>query len=133
MYFPDLSPYHYMNSTVDSSLVTVGWLDADHSFQKGSVSRHLLDKILRLCFSPVNQTRGYHQSPFLNPAPVGYAVEYDGKRILLGDAEIRVSGSGGKTYAAPNLIYHYIKDCGYLPPKEFLDALEVFNGERLTQ
>ena len=42
----------------------------------------------------------------------------------LGSAEIRVKGINGKIYAAPNLIYHYIKDCGYLPPREFLDALE---------
>lgn len=38
-------------------------------------------------------------------------------------AEIRVPGRNGKTYAAPNLIYHYMKDCGYLPPQEFLEAL----------
>ena len=44
--------------------------------------------------------------------------------MLLGSAEIRVFGQNGKIYAAPNLIYHYMKDCGYLPPQEFLDELE---------
>ena len=43
--------------------------------------------------------------------------------MALGNAEIRVLGRNGKTYAAPNLIYHYIKDCGYLPPHEFLEAV----------
>jgi hypothetical protein len=44
--------------------------------------------------------------------------------MVLGSAEIRVKGAGGKVYAAPNLIYHYMKDCGYLPPQEFLGALD---------
>ncbi len=40
-------------------------------------------------------------------------------------AEIRVLGKNGKSYAAPNLIYHYIKDCGYFPPQEFIDAVKA--------
>ena len=72
----------------------------------------------------MNQTRGFHQSPFLNPSPVGYPVEYKRQKMLLGSAEIRVPGKAGKTYGAPNLIYHYMKDRGYLPPQEFLDALD---------
>jgi len=44
--------------------------------------------------------------------------------MLLGSAGIRVPGKAGKTYGAPNLIYHYMKDRGYLPPQEFLDALD---------
>ena len=99
-------------------------MDENHDFPKGKVSEQLLNKILALCFKPVNPTRGIHQSPFLHRNPAGYQVEYDGKRIGLGSAEILVQGKNGKSYAAPNLIYHYIKDCGYLPPKEFLDALE---------
>jgi hypothetical protein len=51
-------------------------------------------------------------------------VEYRGKNMLLGSAEIRVPGKALRTYSAPNLIYHYMKDCGYLPPQEFLDALD---------
>ncbi len=51
--------------------------------------------------------------------------------MLLGSAEIRVPEKAGKTYAAPNLIYHYMKDRGYLPPQEFLRCLG-FNGQRIT-
>jgi hypothetical protein len=49
--------------------------------------------------------------------------------MLLGSAEIRVPGKDGKVYAAPNLIYHYIKDCGYLPPQEFIDAVALMPDE----
>ena len=31
-------------------------------------------------------------------------------------------GADGTTYAAPNLIYHYVAD-GYLPPDEFIQAV----------
>jgi hypothetical protein len=43
----------------------------------------------------------------------------------LGSAEIRVPGANGRIYAAPDLIYHYMKDCNYLPPREFLEAIEA--------
>lgn len=41
----------------------------------------------------------------------------------VGNGEIRV-GSDGITYAAPVLIVHYIKDHGYLPPAQFLEAID---------
>src|SRR6266496_2528673 len=121
MYFQDLSPYTYLGHEPDPNLLAVGWLDAEHEFAKGSVAEDLVRKLLALCFKPVNPTRGIHPSPFSPYNPYGYPVEYAGKRMGLGSAEIRVNGQDGISYAAPNLIYHYVKDCGYLPPKEFLD------------
>jgi hypothetical protein len=112
-----------MGASADPNILAVGWLDADHAFPKGAVPDHLLARILALWFWPVNQTRGFHQSSFMGNSQMGYPVEHMGRRMLLGDAEIRVSGHAGKMYAAPNLIYHYIRDCDYLPPEEFLDAL----------
>ena len=125
MYFPDLNLYTYLNQPPDPNLLTIGWLDNERDFQKGTISEKLLDKILELCFEPVSKTRGFHQSPFLPINLSGYAVTFKDKRMVLGSAEIRVKGKNGKTYAAPNLIYHYIKDCAYKPPQEFLEALEA--------
>jgi hypothetical protein len=119
MYFEDLTTYAYLD------LLAVGWLDAEHEFTRASASEGVLTLILALCFKPVNQTRGFHQSPFLKPASIGYPVEYKGRTMLLGSAEIRVFGKNSKTYGAPNLIYHYMKDCAYSPPQEFLDALNL--------
>ena len=124
MYFTDLSPYTYLGLDNDGNLLAVGWLDAEHQFIKGSVPHGLLTVVLALCFERMNQTRGFHKSPFLNPSPLGYPVEYKGRKMLLGSAEIRVPQKAGRTYCAPNLIYHYMKDCSYLPPREFLDALD---------
>lgn len=123
MYFKDLTPYTYLGNAPDPSVLTVGWLDGEHDFPRGQIPQHLLKRILALCFKPVNQTRGFHQSPFMNFNTFGYPVEYKGKEMLLGSAEIRVTEKSGKSYAAPNLIYHYIKDCGYLPPEDFIQAL----------
>ena len=128
MYFVDLSPYTYLNRPPDPNLVTIGWLDAEHEFPKGKVPNDVLEKILALCFIPVNQTRGFHLSAFLSsPSLSSYIVDYKGKKMGLGSAEIRVKGKNGKTYAAPNLIYHYIKDCGYLPPPAFVDAVTTMD------
>jgi len=123
MYIEDLSNYINLKGEVEPNTFAIGWLDDQHSFPKGMVPESALERILALCFCLVNQTRGFHQSPFIHPSPIGYSAEYRGKQIRLGSAEIRVQGKSGKVYAAPNLIYHYIKDCGYLPPQEFLDAL----------
>lgn len=131
MYFPDLSPYTYQPSSPwpegATEVVNVGWLDPSHDFPKGRVEASLIMAVLRRCLRPVNRTRGVYISPFLvtsNAEPDRwYRVTIDGQQLVLGSAEIWLRGEGGRWYAAPNLIYHYIRDLDYLPPKEFLDAL----------
>jgi len=44
-------------------------------------------------------------------------------KLFLGMAEIRVFAKSGKIYAAPNLIYHYVKDHSYAPPDPFVEAV----------
>ncbi len=48
-----------------------------------------------------------------------------GEQIELGYAEIRVFGKRGKSYAAPNMLYHYVTDHHYKPPDEFIEALKA--------
>jgi hypothetical protein len=40
-----------------------------------------------------------------------------------GNGEIRVTSATGITYVAPALVRHYIVAHGYLPPREFIDAV----------
>ena len=82
MYFKDLSPYTYLGRDADPNILTVGWLDIEHPFEKGVVPNHILTRILALCFRPVNQTRGFYQSPFLKPSPIGFPIEYNGQKML---------------------------------------------------
>ena len=123
MYIEDLAPFENWKGEIEHNVFAVGWLDDEHVFPKGIVAPTILENILELCLKPVNLTRGFYQSPFFKDNFIGYPVTFKGKRLVLGSAEIRVKSKNGRIYAAPNLIYHYIKDCGYLPPKEFLDAL----------
>jgi hypothetical protein len=126
MYFPDLTPYTYGKRLAGPDLLNVGWLDEHHPFPTGKVPEPLLARILHLraTIDLRTVTLGIHSSPFIQPRQRGgYPVTYRGNTLHLGSAEIRVPGAGGIVYAAPDLIYHYIKDCRYLPPKEFLKAL----------
>ncbi len=76
--------------------------------------------------------RGWYRSPFAPLHKSGYPAEHAGKVVLLGDAEVWVQSPTGRIYAAPNLIYHYIKDVSYLPPEEYLVALSDPGSRAIT-
>jgi hypothetical protein len=50
-------------------------------------------------------------------------LEFEGETLKFGSAEIRVIGSDSVIYAAPNLVFHYVRDHGYKPPQSFIDAV----------
>jgi hypothetical protein len=108
-YFPDLTRYDYKPFRKDSheKLLNVGWLDGDSDYPRSRVEEGLLEKLLEQCKAALNRTRGWHHCPFCTEYPV-VVMTRDGKRLALGDAEIRVEGVEGITYAAPNVIYHYV-------------------------
>jgi hypothetical protein len=125
-YFRDLTPYSFLTppDQVTPDLLNVGWLSRRHSFRKGAVDQRQFEKMLQLCRTRVNLTRGFHRCDFCEVFPMFMTV--DGEKISLGNGEIRVPGANGKTYAAPTLICHYIADHKYCPPQEFLDAVGTF-------
>jgi hypothetical protein len=126
-YFPDLSPYSYGRND-HPGVVHIGWLDGAHPFAKGPVEHRLVEKMRRLAKTPIELYRGKHTCEIcigapdlfvgktLNPAWVKWAAQRES------NGEIRVVGDG-ITYAAPILIVHYIEEHGYLPPSEFLEAI----------
>jgi hypothetical protein len=123
MYFEDLTPYQYLSDATDKNSLNVGWLDRKYLFNKGEPTEYFLDKLFKLCKSPVNQTCGFHQCPFCVSGKWGVEEVRNGQTINLGSAEIRVTGLNGIAYAAPDLIYHYVKQHHYLPPEEFIKAV----------
>ena len=134
-YYPDLSPYTYTDG--QAGLVNVGWLARDKPFPKGIVNPGIVTKIGDLCKTPTNLMRGFHTCPwceepqgkFRLPTPTEEDYLEDGQLRMLGNGEIHVAAGGIYwTYAAPTLIYHYILRHQYLPPKEFLDAVERLIG-----
>jgi len=122
MYFPDLSPYTYWDDEADRNTLNVGWLDDAHPYPTGAVSDTFLDALWPYCTGFIRLTFGFHTCPFCHE-DIGVEVIRHGERATLGSAEIRVIGIGEMSYAAPDMIYHYIVDHGYLPPKDFIQAV----------
>jgi hypothetical protein len=128
MYFADLTPYRYSGAVVRPDVVNVGWLALEHDFPKGVVSPNFVTRLARFISNPVNRRRGIHVCEFcpyppVKPLPSGLNM-IEPPPGTAGNGEIRVRGKNGLTYAAPVLIHHYVVKHGYLPPAEFIEAVE---------
>jgi hypothetical protein len=114
----------------------VGWLDNVQAYSRGEVEGRLLQKMKLLASKPVELYRGKHVCELcIEPSdlvktymPNGIVIDPDcswarwvAERSSNG--EIRVARAG-IIYAAPVLIIHNIEIHGYLPPDEFLLAVE---------
>lgn len=126
-HFDDLSPYAYGWHSADPGVLHVGWLSSKHEYPKGDVPAHLVSTLMTLSSNLKELYRGYHvcelcQMPAeLIGKPFSDQWEWASKRASNG--EIRIT-EDGVTYAAPQLIVHYIVEHGYRPPQVFLQALE---------
>jgi len=106
----------------DSRAINVGWLDGTHAFPQAPPTTELLTALFDKCGEPANKTRGWHRCELCD-APAPFLVERNGQNLLLGGAEIRVETPAGPVFAAPDLIYHYVRDHHYNPPVEFVMGL----------
>ncbi len=148
-FFPDLSFYDYLRDNKVPER-NIGWLERGHEFERMAPSEETLDLLWSFCTISVMQTRGIHACDLCETRKTVHAVRH-GVRFLLGTLEIRVfSKEGDRTsalkqrirekessglillrsspfpfaiYAAPTLIYHYVRTHHYKPPDEFLRAL----------
>jgi hypothetical protein len=137
-YFVDGSPYSFLETHEPRPLLNVGWLSAEHPYPAGTIPEELAAKLARLCRDGVHRTRGLHRCELCAkpeglswPSPV--SARDDEGEFVVGGAEIRVADLAGVTFAAPDMIIHYVREHGYRPPDEFLDALSrsVQRGPRL--
>lgn len=120
-FYPDLSEYVYLPSRV--RMWNVGWLDSGHPFVQGELEGEVQDTILRLVARPLNMTRGYHNCHFCDvESPI--RLDGGGGAVGLGAAEIHVTDPIGRVFAAPDMVAHYITAHRYLPPREFVEAVE---------
>jgi hypothetical protein len=134
-YFSDHSPYAYGHGS-HPGVVHVGWLDDIHPYPTGTVDALLIEKMKLLASNPVELYRGKHicelcvKPPDLVKTTLPNSVVLDPNCSWArwsdqrsSNGEIRVSGEG-IIFAAPVLIVHYIEVHNYLPPTEFLRAVE---------
>jgi hypothetical protein len=130
MYSEDLKPYQRHLPFEIPEVLTVGWLEPEHDYPRGTVSTQIVEKIKGIIVEKttadpiVNQMRVAHRCNFCKAEPEDISFP---KSPFMGSTEIWIPGKKGKIYAAPNMIYHYIKDHNYLPPQEFLDAVMDFD------
>jgi hypothetical protein len=139
-YFPDLSPYAY-GPRIHPGVVHVGWLDGNHPFPKGAVEHRLIEKMKLLAEKPVELYRGVHVCELcVEPSGLEMATMPPNHVVIdpncswakwiaerSSNGEIRVAYRG-VTFAAPLLVVHHIEEHGYLPPAQFLKAIEDLVG-----
>jgi hypothetical protein len=132
MHFEDRSNYSYYLKKPVNNVFNIGWLESDKEFSKGEVNKLILDKLAEILTSKndvdvhVNWTRSL--DPCALTGCTDISMSNEGKEIFLGGSEIWLpSIHKGNYFAAPSLIYHYIQEHEYLPPKEFLDSIEAFD------
>lgn len=124
MYFKDLSKYD--DSTND--VYNIGWLDSNHIFNTGYFSKSRLKKLISMEEQiRTNQTRGIYECQLCRKPTEGNYNILD-KEVFLGSAEFWIPNKDNtKIYVAPDLILHYIYSHNYLPPTEFIEAINDFS------
>lgn len=105
-YYEDLTKYTY-GRTYDG-YVNIGWLDKDVPFNKGAVDNKIVDKIKNITAS--ESFKGSHICNICN----------DRKFRTNNNKKVTYKGV---TYVFPGLLEHYILDHNYLPPNEFIEAI----------
>jgi hypothetical protein len=125
-YFEDGTPYRYLPEFADGS-VNIGWLDRANPHPTGPVAAEFAERLVELCRKPVNLTRGWHYCNLCptptEPMPEPITVKSPAGDFPVGHGEIRVDGTGGARYAAPDMIAHYVHVHGYRPPDPFVEAV----------
>lgn len=125
-HFDDLSPYAYAGNTAPG-VVHIGWLGAGYDYSKGYVPERLVETLVKLSSDLVELYRGLHICELCQmPEELSgksYKQQWEWAVLRSSNGEIRIV-EDDVTFAAPQLIVHYIKEHGYRPPDVFLRALE---------
>ena len=125
-WFEDLSPCTYFNRDGEETALAVGWLERDHSYNKGLIRERekVVDTLVRLLVKPWAPTyfMGYHPCSLCRRFHMPLTLWHKGTQITMGATNVSVPGTQC-IYVAPSLIVHYILDHGYAPPEPFCQAL----------
>lgn len=128
-YFPDLSPYVLANEGTGFPVLNVGWLTRTKPFPTGDSPPEFQEKLLELCVvGGMNYTLGYHMCDLCRRREI-VCVRWQGREQRLGSGEIWVIGQQA-TYAAPDLVIHYVAAHRYCPPRDFIDGVLTGPGSK---
>ena len=137
-------------------IINIGWLDKNHSFPTGKIPPALLQKLKQLTLIDLANYKARKVGSFdEEEAVIVHCMQMRGlpelcpfcprehaeiwldseeeetdprfKKYALGTCQIQIPSADGKyLYASPSLLYHYVAEHDYLPPSQFLEALEAF-------
>jgi transcription elongation factor Elf1 len=152
-YSEDLAVYND-GSLELKEVLTVGWLNREHTFTVGEVDVQVIDKLKRVlttdntspCQVSVNSIRGFVSCPLCDKQVAFHVNDGSMQNSSIDEmidsgksAEIRILGNSEvwipniqkdkNFFATYDLIYHYIKDHQYLPPEDFIESVLAFDIE----
>lgn len=115
-WYEDLAECGYFGEEHAKTLTAVGWLEEGKPFLIGKIPRGVFYKLneFKQTIWDFATFRGYHYCDLCN---LQFENEIEG-----GDSNIFIPYNG-KIYVCPSLITHYINTHFYLPPQEFIDAV----------
>jgi hypothetical protein len=114
VYFPDLGTS--TDIVAGPHVRAVGWLDADHRFPTGRVEAAVLARIQAFARAWGSSVKALGWPVAAGP----HRCELCGGAMASGNFGVP---GGDVLFVCPEMIAHYVADHGYLPPKEFLDAI----------
>ena len=111
-YYRDLDRCTYFGLENYESLVAVGWLDDGHDYPRGRVDRQFFERLETFAQMP------WEQALFLG----GQECELCQHQRPIFSRNMLIP-RGGRIFAAPAGITHYISAHWYRPPDEFIEAV----------
>lgn len=134
MHYEDLSGYRYYLSKPLKNVINVGWLNGLSSKEKNKpdISEDFLLKLKDIIIGNTIVNAHVNLVRSTDPCEIDGCesvwIENDESSCCLGASEIWIpSNNKGFYFASPSMIYHYISEHNYIPPKSYLDAVINFD------
>ena len=127
MYYPDLTSYEYSHDPCSQyrNALNIGWIEHGQDYTTGAVAADLLDKVGIISRWVISLMRGFHSCDLCPTVACNCLIaQCSAGEIHMGSGEIRAFDAEGGVYAAPTLLYHYMREHAYCPPAPFLRAVE---------
>lgn len=131
------------NNNLKGNYFNIGWLINGDEISTGPINEGTLTKLfLLLARERINALRSFEYCSLAQCGHGREVIHYHELAHLTGTYNPETGGcqslqqeiwlpsaDGSKVFVAPSIILHYITDHNYLPPQEFLDAVEQFDFE----
>jgi hypothetical protein len=128
MYFEDLTLCRYHTGALDANnwpvpLLAVGWLEQSHQYTQGVAPSSLTPRLQAFIAAaadaslPYLNFRGLHSCTLCSPGVPAALLESSYINLLIPGRRV--------VFASPAGIIHYITDHSYLPPSEFIEAVNA--------